>query len=148
MNRESLRLALIFLFSLLLLSFSNAQTPFQTAQVDTQNGFYLHEAFEQTWDGADWADDWKCTYSYDANHNCTEELAQVWDGVEWVNDEKSTFTYNINGNCIEELQQNWDEVLWLDNHKNTFTYDENGNIPEELNQRWRQSNWVNSFLPH
>ena len=74
MNCRIAKRSHIFLFSLFLFSLSYAEVQFETVQADTQNGYFLSETFEQTWDGADWVDDWKYTYSYDANYNCTEEL--------------------------------------------------------------------------
>ncbi len=88
MNCRIAKRIYIFLFSFLLFSLSYAQIQFKTAQVDTQNGFFLSVSVSQIWSGDDWVDEWKCTYSYDGDYNCMEEFEQLWDGDNWVNDQK------------------------------------------------------------
>ncbi len=40
------------------------------------NGFLLVEHIEQYWDGSNWVNWWKYTYTYDGNNNMIEELFQ------------------------------------------------------------------------
>ena len=43
-------------------------------QNDSYNGFLLIEQLYQDWDGSDWVDDSKYTYTYDGNNNMIEWL--------------------------------------------------------------------------
>ena len=36
-----------------------------------------------------------------------EKLSQYWDGLNWVNASKDSFTYDGNSNLIEDLLQDW-----------------------------------------
>jgi hypothetical protein len=58
------------------------------------NGFLLVELIAQGWDGSNWVNGGKATYTYDGNNNLIEDLWQYWDGFNWVNSEKVTYTYD------------------------------------------------------
>jgi hypothetical protein len=107
------------------------------------NGFLLTEELWQEWDGSNWVNYSKDTYTYDGNNNMIEWLWQNWDGSYWVNNRKYTYTYDGNNNMIERLGQNWDSSYWVNREKYTFTYDGNNNMIELLRQTWDGSNWVN-----
>ena len=57
-----------------------------------ENGFLLFEQTKQDWDGSNWVNLWKPTYTYDRSNNMIEELWQDWDGSNWVNSSKHTYT--------------------------------------------------------
>jgi len=44
------------------------------------NGFQLIETIYQTWDGSNWLNRYRFSYTYDGNNNRTEELYQYWNG--------------------------------------------------------------------
>jgi hypothetical protein len=81
-KRQSMGARVIIMISFLL-SFTGifgAQAQFQTAEVDTQNGYYLSEIFAEIWDGADWINDYQVICTYGDNGNLTKEVEQRWDG--------------------------------------------------------------------
>ncbi|MCW8803978.1 MAG: DUF3836 domain-containing protein, partial [Ignavibacteriaceae bacterium] len=110
-----------------------------------QNGFLLMEHTIQDWNGSNWVNDWRYTYTYDGNNNMIEEVSQEWFGSNWVNYWKYTFTYDGNNNMIEELQQECDGSNWIDNWINSYTYDGNNNMIEQLRQDWDGANWVDDW---
>ena len=101
------------------------------------------ERLGQDWEGGNWVNDWKITFSYDANGNMVEELDQSWAGVNWVNFSLYTYTYDVNGNMIEQISQDWEGGNWVNYSLCTYTYDANGNMIELLGQYWAGGNWVN-----
>ncbi len=108
------------------------------------NGFLLIEELYQIWDGSNWVNIRKYTYTYDGN-NMIESLRLQWDGgSNWVNDSKTTYIYDGNNNMIERLWQFWDGFNWLNYWKYTYTYDVNNNLIEELKQTWDGYNWANN----
>ena len=107
------------------------------------NGFLLIEELRQDWDGSNWIDSDKITYTYDVNNNMIEYLWQDWDGSNWVNYWKYTYTYDMNNNLIEGIEQNWNGSNWVNDRKRTYTYDGNNNRIEQLLQTWDGFNWVN-----
>jgi len=109
------------------------------------NGFLLIEELYQNWDGYNWVNSEKTTYTYDVNNNKIELLWQTWDGSNWINSGKSTYTYDGNINLLEELWQSWDGLNWVISWKKTYTYDGNNNLIEQLGQTWDGSNWMNNW---
>jgi len=110
-----------------------------------QNGFLLMEHTIQNWNGSNWVNAWRYTYTYNGNNNMFEELLQEWDGSYWVNDSKYTFTFDVNNNMTEQLQQEWFGSNWINNWIYTYTYDNNNNKIGEVSQDWDGSNWVNDW---
>ncbi len=106
------------------------------------NGFLLTEELYQQWDGSNWVNNWKQSYTYDVNNNEIEQLRQEWDGSNWVNDRIWSYTYDGN-NRIESVVQRWDGSNWVNDFKSIYTYDGNNNRIEELEQWWDDSNWMN-----
>ena len=49
--------------------------------------------FSQNWDGGQWVNNRKWTYTYDENNNLTEELYQKWVDSDWQNLNKRMFEY-------------------------------------------------------
>jgi len=96
------------------------------------NGFLLVEHIEQMWDGSNWSNWDKHTYTYDGINNMAEWLWQHWDASNWENRRKYTYTYDGNNNMIEDLEQIWDGSNWEISYKYAYTYDGNNNMIEEL----------------
>jgi hypothetical protein len=102
------------------------------------------EELYQNWDGSNWVNNFKHTYTYDVNNNLIEVLGQSWNGSDWINSSKSTYSYDINNNMIEHLGQSWDGSNWVNISKGAYTYEVN-NLIEELMQEWDGSNWLNDW---
>jgi hypothetical protein len=109
------------------------------------NGFLLFEELEEDWDGINWVNDYKNTYTYDGNNNLIEKLRQSWDGINWINFLKYTYTYNGNNNVIEKLGQSWEDTNWVNGYKAIYTYDANNNLIEVLSQYWDVTKWENGY---
>jgi hypothetical protein len=101
------------------------------------------EQLWQDWDGYNWVNDFKHTFTYDVNNNWIEWLWQDWDGSNWENVRKLTYAYDVNNNEIEFLRQDWDGYNWENIRKHTYTFDGNNRI-ESLWQLWDGSTWVNN----
>jgi len=48
-------------------------------------GFLQVQKIRQDWNGFNWVNSNKCSYTYDGNNNEIEVLEQCWDGSGWVN---------------------------------------------------------------
>ena len=103
------------------------------------------ERFRETWTGSTWENNEKDTYTYDGNHNRIELLMQEWDGSNWMNLNKYSYTYDVNNNMIEQLLELWDVSNWVNYYMYTYTYDGNNNMIEQLKENWDSSNWVNNW---
>jgi len=69
----------------------------------------------------------KYTSTYDGNNNMIEYLELAWEGSNWVNDHKWTYTYDGN-NLIEYMHQAWQGSDWSIHYKYTYSYDGNNNM--------------------
>ncbi|MBI4929865.1 MAG: T9SS type A sorting domain-containing protein [Bacteroidetes bacterium] len=67
----------------------------------------------QIWNGASWDNDYRDTYTYDAQANNTDYLSEVWQTSAWVTDYeyKNIFAYDANNNITQDIIQDW--VQWL-----------------------------------
>ena len=72
------------------------------------NGWNLLRFDYQDWDGSEWVNDYRHTYTYDTNNNETEFLREDWDGSEWVNNFRNIYTFDTNNNETESINQDWD----------------------------------------
>ena len=103
--------------------FNNKESRTLVNKTILDNGFLLIEQLNHRWDGSNWVNDWKNTYTYDGNNNKTEELYQRWDGSNLANWRKNTYTYDGNNNKTEELSQYWRGSAWVNGSKTSYTYD-------------------------
>jgi hypothetical protein len=108
------------------------------------NGFLLIEELWQSWDGSNWVNDFRETYTYDGNSNLIETIEQDWDGANWINEWKGTYTYDINNNMIELIEQSGEGNNWSNVLKTTWIYDDNKNMTEMMLYDWTGSNWVSN----
>jgi hypothetical protein len=76
----------------------------------------------QTWNGSNWVNGQKNTYTYDEDYYLIELLLEGWSGSNWVNSWKDTYTYDENHNMINLLSQHWDDSYWENFENNTYTY--------------------------
>lgn len=108
------------------------------------NGFYLLESIYQLWNGSDWRDSIKSSYTYE-NSNLIEIIDRVWDGSAWINSQRTSYTYNLNDDISTFVTQTWDGSVWVNSMRISYTYDSNNNPIEAIEQLWVASDWMNDW---
>ena len=78
------------------------------------------EILVQDFDGEEWIDMAKASYSYESGM-VSEVILQYWEDDEWVNVEKAV--YNYNGSTSTILYWSWNGTTWSSNELFTYTYD-------------------------
>jgi hypothetical protein len=58
-----------------------------------------------------------------------------------VNDYRDTYTYDANGNRLTKLKEQWQTNAWVNDYRDTYTYDANGNSITGKIEKW-QNNWL------
>jgi hypothetical protein len=86
----------------------------------------------EKWDGLQWVDVQKITYSYDANNMLTQILGQTWSGA-WVNHDRTTMSYNAFDQDTVDQAQTW-TGSWANSTRTQHSYDGQGD--PILNVRW------------
>ncbi len=97
-----------------------------------------------TWDGAQWVNDHRTTYTYGAGSRLTDETSQTWSGTQWDNSTKQMYTYDGNGRLSTMTWQHWQSSAWVNVAMLTYSYDGGGNMIGMVAQTWQTSVWVNS----
>ncbi|HSD64633.1 MAG TPA: T9SS type A sorting domain-containing protein [Ignavibacteriaceae bacterium] len=108
------------------------------------NGFYLIESIYQSWNGFDWKDSIKSSYTYE-NSNLIEIIDRSWDGSVWTNSLRTSYIYNLNDDIINFVMQTWDDSVWVNSMRISYTYDSNNYPIEAIEQLWVASDWMNDW---
>lgn len=131
------------------------------------NGNVL-EMLGQEWNGYDWEDAMRVTYTYE-DDVISEDIYQYYSDGQWVNLMKEAYTYNDDvwtvlvwewngttwsssvlntytreGTTIVHVMQYMESGAWQNDEKYIYTLDFDENITEILMQDWVDPEWVNS----
>lgn len=100
---------------------------------------------EEYFDGVEWIESFRSTYTYDENDNLQEITYSDWDWhlSEWVSNSSETFTYNEDDKILSETYEYFGENGY--GYRTTYTYNSNGNIITQLDEELEDSSWVLSF---
>lgn len=100
---------------------------------------------EQFWQpvGWVWVNEWRWSYSYDANGNIISEVDELFQNNTWVNDWKGMYAYDTAGNLILKTEQTWVSGAWENLWKDTITFDSSGREFTRTLQTWNNSVWEN-----
>lgn len=112
-------------------------------KMQLNNGFLLFEMFYLQWDGSNWVNNYKRSYTYDGNNSLIELLYQTWDGFDWANCEKNSYTYDENNIQTETLREIWNVSSWVNFKKFSYLRDGSNNLTERIEQTWNGSEWLN-----
>lgn len=77
----------------------------------------------------------RSTVTYNDNNTIQSSLSEVKDGAEWVNERRTQYTYNANDKLIAEKSEEWNAVgnVWIDNgDKIEYQWDQFGNQTQEV----------------
>ena len=91
-------------------------------------------------------DDYRVTYTYDANGNLKSEVEEVADDMEQlVLSKQLLYTYDDNNRLIETITQHYNASAkdWVNYLKTTNTYEGN-NLVETHNYAWTSGDWVSA----
>jgi hypothetical protein len=92
--------------------------------------------------GWDWVDTLRTT-SVLVDGLLSTATTEMWDGIEWTNTQKITYTYNPNNTLAQILGQTWSGTAWVNHDRTTLTYNALDQDTSDLVQTWTGS-WVNS----
>lgn len=115
---------------------------FYISDIRTERDFLLIEILGEIWDSANWVNDWKNTFSYDANGYMIEGLNQIWDGTSWLNSSLAFYSYDANGYMVEMLMKVWVSGSWENGMKMTITYNPDGSMNQLLLEMWMVDEWI------
>ena len=86
-----------------------------------ENEYYLNtELYEVFWDGA-WQEYEMLSYQYDFDGNVLEQLVQDFDGEEWIDMARGTYSYD-NGLISELIIQYWEDDDWVNVEKAVYNF--------------------------
>lgn len=108
------------------------------------NVFIIPETWEvDSWNGADWSNFSKTTYSFNGSCFITQVLSQARsiDTGELENAVLLTLTNNLNNLQIEGVNQLWNGSSWDNYQKFEHTYNGNDDVIETKNYNWEVGNW-------
>ena len=139
------------------------------SRITYEYDFYgnVFEMLGQEWDGSDWEDAMRVSYTYDGdvimedvyqmyvdgqwvnlikevyNYNGDQWTVLVWEwnGTTWASSVLNTFTRE--GTTIVHLMQYMEGGAWQNDEMYTYTLDFDENIVEILWQEWEDPEWVN-----
>jgi Secretion system C-terminal sorting domain len=86
----------------------------------------------------------KTKYMYNSNGKLTSEVNKSWNGTNWVNSNRKTFTYDSNGNETSWLSENWDDTNWVNYFSYTKEYDSSKNLTSWLYEDWEDTKWIHN----
>jgi len=110
----------------------------------------IAERLEQEWDGYEWTNSNRKTWTYDNNGYLTEELLETWDYSDeiWENYSKIEYINDSNGSQIERMVIEYHIIpgftqVWWNKWHSTYTYDSGNKLIETINQEWSSTHWSN-----
>jgi len=117
---------------------------------------YNWNDFLKGWEYKDFSE-----YDYYPNLTLEKRTDYFWDGYEWYNKTRKTYTYNSQSQPLEILNEFWSFGFnqWSNSSLNTYDYDGNGNrdffaffIWDDYNLKWRnfykEENFWSLFETH
>ena len=102
---------------------------------------YNWNDFSKGWEYKDFSD-----YDYNPDQTLEKKTDYFWDGYEWYNKTRKSYTYNSQSQPVEILNEFWSFGFnqWSNSSLNTYDYDSNGNrdffaffIWDDYNLKWR-----------
>jgi len=104
----------------------------------------------ENWDGTNWVNSARRTYTYDSNKNLITDLSETWSGTNWVNTFRYTHTYDSSGNVTSDLRENSYGGVLVNSNRYTYTYDNNGKLLSYLDESWNgvqwEINWKSTYI--
>lgn len=119
--------------------------------ISTFNGSnQIIETLGQEWDGYEWTNSKRNTWTYDNNGYLTGELLESWDysNEQWENYSKIEYINDSNGNQIDRTVIEYHIIpgfsqVWWNKWHSSYTYDSANKLIETINQTWDSSHWSN-----
>jgi len=104
---------------------------------------YNWNDFSKGWEYKDFSD-----YSYNPNLTLEKRTDYFWDGYEWFNKTRKSYTYNAQSLPIEILNEFWSFGFnqWTKSSLNTYDYDNNGN--RDISPRQEMGRRISLYLRH
>ena len=91
-----------------------------TYEYDEYDYYLITELYEVIWDG-DWQAYEMITYEYDFSGNVLELLVQDFDGEEWIDMAKASYSYE-GGLLSEVIVQYWEDGEWVNVEKQVYNF--------------------------
>lgn len=106
----------------------------------------LTSSINEYFDGTEWKNGGRVTYSYDANNNLINETYYSWSGdANWAINGKQTNSFNNFGKIIENVYENINSAtgIVVDGFKTIYTYNSAQQITVITNQQLSNGVWIN-----
>jgi len=88
----------------------------------------------------EWINYAKTSYVYDGN-NRIQKTRQGWDGEQYINEIKNTYSYDENNKKIYQMMYYWEDGAWVESQEFDFQYDANGNLYKVLTEARVDEEW-------
>ncbi len=91
----------------------------------------IETKMEMNWNINQWENYYRTTYTYNSNHQITEELVENYNGPSGIYiDFRITNTYNSSNNLTQTLEEDWNpnDLVWENFSKEVYSYDGSDNL--------------------
>ena len=107
------------------------------------DGGYLVNTLNQKSGNAEWINEEKYVYEYDANDNLTSITRKYWQSSTntWMDSKQTLYTYDHNDNLLTNIEAFRANDEWKYNYRTTYTYDDKNNQITELRESYETTIW-------
>lgn len=98
------------------------------------------------WNGINWEESGKTTYTYNVNNKATLEVYQSYNSSTsmYENEERIEYTYNGNGDLVSIEGFTWETGAWVAESRSTIMYS-GTTLTSGFSEDYNGSVWVNTF---
>lgn len=98
------------------------------------------------WNGINWEESGKTTYTYNVNNKATLEVYQSYNSSTgmYENEERIEYTYNGNGDLVSIEGFTWETGAWVAESRSTIMYS-GTTLTSGFSEDYNGSGWVNTF---
>jgi YD repeat-containing protein len=86
--------------------------------------------------------DYRYVWAYDDSNRVSEEIYQDWEGVNWGDSSKITFTYDERGNLTERHKQQLRSDEWTEKEMTYISYNEYNYVTDFQFYIWLVNDWL------
>lgn len=98
----------------------------------------IHQDF--TIESQSWNNVFKDHYIRNETDQLLFVVREVWDGANWYNHARHSFSYDAQGKLLEEKTGNWDtqEKEWISASRQVYTYNKKKNAVKDTREFWNK----------
>lgn len=107
------------------------------------NGGYLYQETEQTWDFVAWQNSERTTSTYNSSNFVTEDVIEYMESNGWEIDSRLLYSYDSHWNVTETKEQHFEQNIWENLMLYTGTYNAQNKLLEWVTQYWDGTTYGN-----